>query len=249
MVDPYQIPAGLQLTLAFSWLKLARRSFRADAIRCISGLSPAVELSGLQNIPTSGPYLITFNHFYRPGFNVWWLTMAIASVLPDEPHIIMTGELTYPGRWYAPAGMLLSRFVLKRLARVYGFTSMPPMPPREKDMAARAVSVRSVLSHVDRNPTAVVILAPEGGDQPGGQLAWPPPGVGRFIFLMAAKGLSILPVAGWEQDGELYLNFGQVYDLETSVAHSSTEKDRAASGTVMRAISELLPEYLRGDFA
>jgi len=247
--DQYQIPLDMQLGLAISWLKLSRRSFRADAARCISRLSPTVVFSGTQNIPDSGPYLITFNHFYRPGFNIWWLTMALAAALPVEAHVIMSAELTYPGRWYAPVGMFLSRIILRRLARVYGFTTMPPMPPREKDVAERAASVRAVLSYMVDNPVAVIILAPEGGDQPGGRLGWPPPGVGRFISLIAARGFHILPVAGWEQEGGLCLNFGHAYHLNiTGMVHES-DKDRATSGIVMQAIAELLPESLRGDFA
>ncbi len=203
----------------------------------------------MQNIPAYGPYAVTFNHYYRPGFSIWWLCMAIAAALPVEPRVITTSELTFPGSWYAPIGMPVSRFVLKRLARVYGFSAMPPMPPREKDVLERAACVRAVLSYVNENLDAVLVLAPEGGDQPGGRLNWPPPGLGRFAALLASKGLSILPVAGWEQDGSLYVSFGQAYRLELGSLPAVVEKDRAVSAIVMRAIADLLPEALRGDFA
>jgi hypothetical protein len=205
--------------------------------------------TGLENIPVAGPILVTFNHFYRPGFSIWWLSMAITAALPLDAHVIMSAELTYPGKWYAPVGRLLSRFVLKRLARVYGFSAMPPMPPREKDVAERAAAVRAVLAHLAENPAALLLLAPEGGDQAGGRLTWPPSGVGRFISLVAARGMNILPVGGWEQDGRLCVCFGRVYRLELAKQLSGREKDRAASQQVMCAIADLLPEHLRGDFA
>jgi hypothetical protein len=249
MMPIYRIPQKQRFGLAWSWLWLGRRSFRADAAACMASLSPAALVSGLSNIPPGGPCLVTFNHFYRPGFNIWWLTMAIAAVLPAEAHVIMSAELTYPGRWFAPAGMALSRFVLKRLARVYAFSAMPPMPPRQKDVAERAKTVRAVLSYMDRHPAALLLLAPEGGDQPGGRLTCPPSGAGRFISLMAARGARILPAAGWEQDGRLHFSFGPLYQLEAAHAATAAEKDRLVSAVVMRAIADLLPEHLRGEFA
>ncbi len=73
------------------------------------------------------------------------MAVAIASSIPADMHFTMTGELTFPGKWYAPLGRFLSRLILHRAARMYAFTSMPPMPPREKDVEARAASVRQVL--------------------------------------------------------------------------------------------------------
>ena len=122
--------------------------------------------------------------------------------------------------------------------------------PRAQDVAERATSVRAVLSWLDRTPEPVLLLAPEGADHPGGCLAFPPAGVGRFISLLAARGLSILPVAGWEQSGAFRLRFGPPYQLENTGANGFTrdEMDRAVSNVVMRAIAELLPVHLRGEF-
>ena len=125
---------------------------------------------GWKNIPQSGPCLITFNHYYRPGFNAWWMALALAATVPVDIHFVMTGELTYPGKWYAPLGQAGSRWLLRRFSKIYGFTTMPPMPPREKDVAARARSVRETLAFARQHPQAVLGLAPEGGDQPGGVL-------------------------------------------------------------------------------
>lgn len=248
MASDYRIPTAVMLSIAWSWLWLRRRIFSDDARAILAARLPAPEYKGLENIPASGACLVTFNHYYRPGFNVMFLAMALAAVLPPQAGFVMTGELTYPGRWYAPLGMPASRSVLKRLARLYGFISMPPMPPRARDVAARAASVRATLTWLEETSEPLLILAPEGGDQPGGRLTRPPAGVGRFISLLAARGLKILPAAGWEQADRLCVRFGQPYTLALSAMTGKNELDRAASDLVMRAIAALLPENLRGDY-
>lgn len=243
----YRIPLKVLFSLALSWLVLRPRNFRADALTCISALSPAPRVDGREHLPVSGPYVLVFNHYYRPGFAIWWLVMTLAAALPDNPHLIMTSELT---RWFPPFGRALSRFALPRLAQVYGFTAMPHMPPHPKDVAARARAVRQILGYVEKAESPILMFAPEGRDNiPGGALAWPPAGAGRFLALAAGKGLSILPAAGWEQAGELRIRFGPPYRLEVPEKLSNDEKDRSASEHVMRSIAELLPESLRGDFA
>ena len=72
-----------------------------------------------------------FNHYYRSGFNAWWMALGLAATVPLDIHFVMTGELTFPGKWYAPLGMAGSRWLLRRFS-IYGFTTMPPMPPRPR---------------------------------------------------------------------------------------------------------------------
>ncbi len=121
---------GLAVNVFFG----GQRSFRTDGQACIQRLKPSLRVIGRENIPTTGPCLITFNHYYRPGFNAWWMSLAIAATVPADIHFVMTGELTFPGKWYAPLGMAGSRWLLKRMSRTYGFTTMPPMPPRPQDV-------------------------------------------------------------------------------------------------------------------
>ena len=125
---------------------------------------------------------------------------------------------------------------------------MPPMPPREKDFAARARSVRETLAFARRNPQAVIGLAPEGGDQPGGVVTWPASGAGRFVLLLAEVGFPILPVGIYEEAGEFCLGFGAPYHLQVSLGLNPDEKDRAVSQIVMSAIAAQLPPRLRGVF-
>jgi hypothetical protein len=227
-------------------LLVRRRSFHRDGQACVNRLKPALRIFGLENVPASGPCLLTVNHYSRPGFGAWWIAFAVAACVPVEMHWAMTGELTYPGKWFAPLGQVISRRVLARLARVYGFTSMPPMPPRPKDIAARARAVRDVLEHARAHPDAVLGLAPEGMDDPGGNLTLPPAGAGRFISLLARAGFPILPVGCYEQEGALCLHFGKQYTLPTLSQHSPAERDRLAAEIVMGRIAALLPVELRG---
>ena len=244
----YSYPAFLLTELAGDVLFGGHRSFREDAIACIERLVPPLQVLGRENIPSCGPCLLTFNHYSRPDFNAWWIALAVASQLPMDAHFVMTGELTSPGKRYTPGGMPFSRWLLRRVAKVYGFTSMPPMPPREKDVEARAHSVREVLSFAGRTKNPVICFAPEGADMPGGRLTYPPSGAGRFMLRLAGKGLKVIPVGVCEEDGCLCVSFGPAYELSVPSQMSSDEKDRAAAKVVMENIARLLPSHLRGEF-
>jgi hypothetical protein len=248
MYPRYSYPPYGFLRLAPNVFFGGRRSFRHDGQLCLEQLKPPLHLLGEENIPADGPCLVTFNHYYRPGFNAWWMALALSASVPVDIHYVMTGELTWPGKWYAPLGQAGSRWLLKRFSKIYGFTTMPPMPPRPKDVAARAKSVRAMLAFARQHPQAVLGLAPEGGDQPGGVLNWPASGAGRFVLLLAEQGFPILPVGMYEDNGEFCLRFGAAYRLQIPRGLDSDGKDHAAAQTVMTAIAAQLPPNLRGDF-
>lgn len=249
MVPRYSFPPRVIASLIVDWLLARRRSFREDALACIGRLDPPLNVFGREHIPQAGPCVVTFNHYHRPEFNAIWMAAAIAAAVPVEMHFVMTGELTYPGKWYAPVGMFFSKIVLARAARVYGFTTMPPMPPREKDVEARAQSVRRVLEVARRERNVIIGLAPEGGDTPSGELTLPASGAGRFALLLAAAGLKFVPVGVYEADGALCLNFGAAYELTVPRGLSADEKDGVAARIVMGNIARLLPERLQGAVA
>jgi hypothetical protein len=123
------------------------------------------------------------------------------------------------------------------------------MPPRPKDVDARARSVRAMLEYSRQHPQAVLALAPEGGDNvPGGALARPASGAGRFLSLLAGSGFPVTPVGAYEEAGEFCLRFGAAYRLTVPRRLGAAERDRLAAETVMRAIARQLPEHLRGEF-
>ena len=245
----YTYPRGLFARIACDVVLLRRRNFRADAKACIDNLRPPLQVLGKENIPQRGPCVITVNHYYREGFGAQWIALAIAACVPADMHWVMTGEFTYPGRWYAPLGMVLSKFVLHRLARVYGFTSMPPMPPRAKDVKARALSVRAVLEYLKQVKDPILGLAPEGGDSADGKLSHPASGLGRFGLLLSNAGLKFIPVGAYEADGVFTIHFGEAYELSVPRHVSADEKDAQASQLIMKNIAQLLPNHLRGEFA
>ena len=132
---------------------------------------------------------------------------------------------------------------------MYAFTSMPPMPPRESDVTSRAHSVREVISYVEHVKDPVVCLAPEGMDNPGGALAVPPSGVGRFILQLSNRGMIIHPAGVWELEGRLCIGFGVPYRLSLEANLSVHDRDNCAAKVVMQSIADLLPTYLRGDYS
>ena len=246
----FSYPSSGAISLVANIIFGGRRSFRADGFECIALLEPPLRILGAENIPNSDPCLITFNHYYRPGFNAWWLALGLAAAVPGEIHFGMTGELTFPGKWYAALGMAGSSWLLQRLSKIYGFTLMPPMPPRLQDVEKRAWAVRKFLAYARAHPQAILGMAPEGGDNPpGGALTWPASGVGRFISLIADLNFPILPVGAYEDAGEFYLNFGSAYHLELSRGMQAEERDRRATETVMHNIAARLPPRLRGPFS
>ncbi|NJC96551.1 MAG: hypothetical protein C3F07_11930 [Anaerolineales bacterium] len=245
----YAYPRGLFAKVALDALLLHRRNFRKDAITCIGNLHPPLRILGEENIPGRGPCVVTVNHYHREGFGAEWIALAIAATVPADMHWVMTGEWTYPGQWYAPLGSMYSRFILHRLARLYGFTSMPPMPPRPQDVEARARSVRAVLDVVRNTKDLILGLAPEGHDPPGGVLTRPASGAGRFGLLLANAGLKFVPVGAYEADGVFMVHFGEAYELKVERGLSAEEKDSQAARCIMRNIAKLLPSHLRGEFA
>jgi hypothetical protein len=249
MFPHYRYPKQFIYDLVRDALFQRPRRFSPDARACIGQLQPPLQTQGTEHVPLGGCFVVTPNHYFRHGFNSQWSALAISTAIPAEVHWIMTGELTFPGSWLAPIGRPVSRFILGRIARVYGFTTMPPMPPRQRDVAARASAVRSILRDVQRTEKPILGLAPEGGDQPGGKLSMPPPGVGRFCLLLAAAGLRFLPVGVYEQAGRLCLNFGAPYRVEIRETAAPHERDCLAAQLIMSRIAPLLPVELRGEFA
>jgi len=226
-----------------------RRSFQHDVRLLIAGLRPRLRVDGrLPDLAGSGWVLLT-NHFSRPGFRAWWIPIAVSSVVPREVHWISTSALTYPDGWRRAWLTPLSQFALRRIERCYGFTRMPPMPPRPQDVEARATAVRSILGFVDRTPQPIVGLAPEGADAPGGVLQPLWPGAGRFLLHLAERGLRFLPIGVFEHDDRLCLQIGEPFTIHRPAATAPDARDAAAADAALRPLAACLPPQLRGAFA
>ncbi len=242
MPSGYALPKELLLQLGLALLTGERRSFRADALRCTSRLQPSLKIYGVENIPNSGPCLVTTNHYARPGLRAWWLALSVSAAVPAEIHWLVTSAWTYHDRLRSATITPVSRWVLTRLAQVYGFTNMPPMPPDRRDVQRRAAAVRKILRIARQSERPLIGLAPEGGDfAVSGRLAEPPPGAGRFVAQLCALGLEISPVGIFEEAECLCLRFGPRYRPEAMPGVPASSRDQCASQQVMQRIAGLIP--------
>ena len=239
-----ELNLNILMEMAWSGMTRNRRSFRQDALHLSTDLP--LKVQGIENIPLTGPALIVMNHYHRPGFQAFWISLAISAVVPAEIHWTMTGAWTNDGTPGAWLRALLSPHILPRLARLYGFTSMPPMPPRPFETAAGAASVRHLLGAARQKPAPILGLAPEGQDNPTGGLMRPHPGVGRLLALIAGMGYLFIPVGVVEDDRHLWLNFGSGFHLTIPAGLPPDELDHTAADQVMHSIARLLPGELRG---
>ena len=212
-------------------------------------MSPAPRVVGAEYVPRRGPCLVACNHYTRPGFAAWWLVMVTTASIkaqrdPDaspEVHWVMTAGWTFPeSGWRRRVLTPLTYRAFDRVARVYGFVTMPPMPPDPGQVEARARAVLRTVRLARRlvQEGGMVGLAPEGRDVPQG-LGQPPAGVGEFITLLVRTGLPVLPVGISEPDGGLLVSFGPPFVPE--VPDDRKERDKVVAEQVMAAIAKQLP--------
>jgi 1-acyl-sn-glycerol-3-phosphate acyltransferase len=255
----YRLPRRPLASFLLSAVALRPRSFAHDARLVIGGLDPAPEVRGGEQIPALGPCLVTCNHYSRPGLGAWWTVLAITAALADhrtagadtQVRWVMAGAWTYPrGNWRGRVWTPLTGWAFDRVARIYGFVTMPPMPPDPGQVEARAMAVLRTLRLARRlvQEGGVLGLAPEGRDActrdgcgagvPGGP-GEPPKGAGEFMALLVRAGLPILPVGVAEPGGRLCLSFGPPFVPDMPADRD--ERERAVAGQVMAAIGRQLP--------
>src|SRR5918995_1154576 len=245
----YSYPPILFARAAWDLIFLRRRDLRRDAKACIENMSAELKVFGKENIPRQGGCVLTINHFHRPGLGAQWIALAVTALVPLPIRWAVTGELMCQGKWYQAVGSRASRLFLQRLAYLYSLITMPPMPPRPKDVEARAASVRAILEFVKQGNEPVLGISPEGYNSSHGALTRPATGFGRFALLLSRTGMKFIPVGGYEADEVFYLHFGKEYELSISGDFSTEEKDERAMQMVMRKIACLLPAHLQGEFA
>lgn len=235
----YPFPWRLVGGLAWSSLRGEERSFCHDAVRAVARLRPPLQVTG-PPLP-AGPCVVTVNHYARPGFQAWWLALAVSAALPREVHWVVTAAWRYPDRLRGWTITPLSRWVIRRAAAVYGFTRMPPMPPLPQETQQRAGAVLQILRYARQADCPLIGLAPEGGDfAPAGRVAELPQGVGRLLLHLAGLGLQVLPAAVYEAGGRLCLRFGQAYSLAAPPDLGPAEGDAWARQIVRQRIEELI---------
>lgn len=233
--------------LALAVLSGKHLSFRRVASACVNHLNPGLDVKGIENLPVGCGYTILVNHYYRPGFLAWWIPLAISSVISQEMHWIMAGAWTYPDKPYGKHFEQFSRILFGKIAGVFHFTNMPPMPPRLDEVNERAQAVRKVMRLIRENPNLVLGLAPEGSDNMDGKMHLPPSGAGRFIYHLQDSGHRLVPAGIFETD-RLCLRFGPPFCLDRPHIKSPDDLDDYLNRQVYRAIAALLPENLLIDY-
>lgn len=245
----YSYPPGRFIRAAWDLLLARRRDLQEDARACMRHMRAELKVCGREHLPQQGSCVLTINHYHRPGLGAQWIALAVTALVPLRIRWAVTGELMCQGKWYRAIGSRASRTFLKRLAHIYGLTTMPPMPPRPEDVAARATAVRALLEYIRQTKHPVLGISPEGHNPPDGALTRPAAGFGRFALLLARAGMKFVPVGGYEVDQIFYLHIGNAYELNVPAQLSADQKDEQAMQIVMRNIACLLPMHLRGDFA
>ena len=230
----------------FPWKILVRvlldrpRSFHVDAEGMVRGVRPPVRYSGFPAPGDLQPCVITVNHYHSPGFMSWWLAFGLSAAIQREIHWVITAAWTYPDRLSAAVITPLSRWFLRRIAQVYGFSTLPPAPPREIDIPEQARAIRGILRYVRTSDFPLVGLAPEGGDFAGpAELAMPPPGAGRLALRLAQAGLKLLPAGVFEAGDQLVIRAGPLYELAPPPGLPDHDRDTWARREIMHKISGL----------
>lgn len=237
-VYPSIIPGGLWALVS----RLLGRRMRMGpfAQQLVKRVSPPVECPGAENIPPDGGYVVTVNHYAREGFSSAWIALAVSGVLPHEVTWVMTQEWVFQGNPLAFALRPAMRIVLGSFHAVFGFLPMPPVIPGYSEVAERSAAVRRVIEYARAHPRGVIGIAPEGRDTHQVGMGELPDGVGKFILYLNRVGLRILPARVSEEDGKLYVRFGEPYDL--TLADASADVDAQARAIIREKIGQLLSD-------
>ena len=250
----YSLPKAMIGGLVWSAATLRRRSFARDARWAVRGLSPPLLVLGGEHVPPREPCLVVCNHYSRPGFNAWWVALAISAAIADgralvaDPEVrwVMTAAWTFPeSAWKRRYLTPLTRWAFARVAQAYGFVPMPPMPPDPEEVEARAAAVlRTVRLAREIAPRGGMVgLAPEGRDVAGG-FGELPEGVGTFVALLVQAGLPVLPAGVGERDGRLCVSFGPLFVPEIPAERG--QRDRRVAKQIAEAIRRQLEKLGSG---
>jgi len=251
----YRYPPALLAQIGWALLWGRRRPFEPDAAQLLRTMRPPPRVEDLDRVPSTGSFVTVFNHYHSRSFPSWWCAIALSALIgsrrpPGDQGIrwVMTEAWTYPDPIRRHLVTPLSRWAFRRLAYVYHFVPMPPMPPRACQAEARAQAVRQVLSLARRTQAPLIAISPEGHDSPGASLLVPPAGVGRFLLQLAAAGLPFLPAGLFEEGAQFAVRFGPLLDLRPPAGLQRAARDHWATERIMVAIGRLLPPALWGAY-
>ena len=232
--------------ISLSLLRGKQRSFQMDASQFIQSIHPPAVIHGHENISKHGPMLILLNHYARSGFLIIWAAFAISAALPVESCWVMTRAWTATGKFFGGIQSTITEALFTKIAKMYGFISMPPMPPDPRDALDRAIGVRNLIQKARKMENVAICMAPEGRDYPGGNLGWSAEGSGKLILQLSQYIPTTIPAGVYEKQGSLHIHFGK--ELNIKQFQGPLVDNKQVDRFMMKAIAQLIPENLRGDF-
>lgn len=244
----YVVPWRLRLLGAWRVVRGRPASCSADMLRILAAAPVPPRAEGVENIPRSGPLLVTHNHYCRRGLGPWWSASLVFTTVARcrgcEPRWMVTSEWYYLDLLRSLTITPMTHWAFGRAARVWGFL---PMPPDERQLARRASAVRLALRQAEVlfAEGGVLGLAPEGRGED--VLIEPPRGAGRFL-LRLARDVPVLPVGLYESGGTLVARFGQPYRLASRPGEDRRSEDDRIRTQVISAIAALVPPGMRGPY-
>jgi 1-acyl-sn-glycerol-3-phosphate acyltransferase len=186
-----------------------------------------LEISGIENVPCEGPFIMAMNHLH-------WLDPPLAMVVIPRQMAVFAAE-KWEHRW--PVGWLLKNVGNAIFVR-----------RGEVDRKA----LRAALSLLESGK--VLGLAPEGTRSRTGGLQR---GKDGAAYLAMRTGVPIVPLAAWGQEttfrelkrgrrARIRVVIGSPFRLTGIARDSRAEELAAATERIMRTIAEMLPEEYRG---
>jgi hypothetical protein len=231
-------------------------SLSADAAQLLSGAHPAPRVLAPENIPTTSPFVLTINHYDRPGLDAWWSAAILATTIaarrtrePHEIHFAMAREWWYPHGFRKFVKQPLTRWFFGQIGKTYGTILLPPALESGEFRGEGTFAIRGALVLTRGNSPALVGIAPEGQTGTGFALRYPLPGAGLFLLLLTHDRIPILPAGIFEDDDHaLTVRFGAPFLLCVPRDLPRGERDAQATCQVMTAIGKLLPERMWGAY-
>jgi hypothetical protein len=246
-----------RLLIPFLRVLLGARSSLSDvAALLLSCARPVPCVWAPENIPAASPFVLTINHYDRPGLGAWWSAAILATTIaarrtrePREIHLAMAREWWYPhgfGKWVKQP---LTRWFFRQIGKTYGTILLPPVLESSEFRGAGTFAIRGALALTRGDNPALVGVAPEGHTGAGFALRHPPPGAGLFLLLLTHDKIPVLPAGIFEDDNHaLTVRFGAPFPLCVPCALPRPERDAVATRQVMVAIGKLLPEQMWGTY-
>jgi hypothetical protein len=217
-----------------------RRSLARDATQLLDNHRPRPLITGTENIPKSGAFVMVANHYQRRQLWIGWagalITEAVNTVRPARTPIrIIVTDSQRISAFGQHVTVPLSRYFLARVAHLW---DMVLMPADRYAIDRHATALRMSLSLLKRG--LPVLYFPEGDRGTAYRLAEALPGTGTFVALASRYG-AILLCGFWEEGERLC---GRISPPLTLTCND----DYSVRKQLMTALARLLPETMRGAY-